>query len=308
MNRVTTAGQHRRRLRPRHERLRQAHRVDRHQPPRRRVAREGGARREALARLSPENPEYLPEPRAADLRRRSTATTRRRAISRPKIARDRRRSCSRRPKAAEDDRGRLHRHVRRLRGRREFERPVRVPRQSTGVASTLTVRTPDGSSSGWAGDEGADWTTIESERIADGRAARSARPGAARPRSSRARTRSVLEPTAVGMLMLRMMGAFDARSAEEGRSYFSKRGGGTLLGEKVFDERVTIVSDPAFTNGETAPFTGAGEPRSARRLGRERRREEPGVFAILGQPQGRPAEGRRCRTSSCPAATRRSTI
>jgi len=37
---------------------------------------------------------------------------------------------------------------------------------STGVASTLTVRTPDGSSSGWAGGEGADWTTIESERIA----------------------------------------------------------------------------------------------------------------------------------------------
>ena len=37
---------------------------------------------------------------------------------------------------------------------------------STGVASTLTVRTPDGSSSGWGGDEGADWATIESNRIA----------------------------------------------------------------------------------------------------------------------------------------------
>ena len=50
------------------------------------------------------------------------------------------------------------------------------------------------------------------------------------------------------MLMLRMMNAFDARAAEEGRSYFSKRGGGTLVGEPIFDERVTITSDPAFGN------------------------------------------------------------
>src|SRR5215468_4616098 len=35
------------------------------------------------------------------------------------------------------------------------------------VASTLTIRTPDGLSSGWAGDERADWNTIESERIAE---------------------------------------------------------------------------------------------------------------------------------------------
>ena len=44
-------------------------------------------------------------------------------------------------------------------------------RAGTGVASTLTIRTRDGQSSGWAGDEGADWSTIESERIADEAAA-----------------------------------------------------------------------------------------------------------------------------------------
>src|SRR5262249_17236055 len=37
----------------------------------------------------------------------------------------------------------------------------------TAVASSLTIRTPDGASSGWAGDEGADWATIESNRIAE---------------------------------------------------------------------------------------------------------------------------------------------
>jgi len=69
------------------------------------------------------------------------------------------------------------------------------------------------------------------------------------------------------MLMSRLMplmaNAFDARNAEEGRSYFSKRGGGTLLGEAVFDPRVTITSDPAFRNAETAPFTGTGEATKA---------------------------------------------
>jgi predicted Zn-dependent protease len=37
---------------------------------------------------------------------------------------------------------------------------------ATGVASTLTVRMPDGSSSGWAGDEAADWNEIASSRAA----------------------------------------------------------------------------------------------------------------------------------------------
>ena len=152
---------------------------------------------------------------------------------------------------------------------------------STGVASTLTVRTPDGSSSGWAGDEGADWTTIESERIAT--------DALAKCEAWRGKTaldpgtyEVVLEPTAVGMLMSRMMGAFDARSAEEGRSYFSKRGGGTLLGEKVFDERVTITSDPAFENGETAPFTQARRGDRGGNVGGERRAQEPRLLAILG--------------------------
>ena len=141
---------------------------------------------------------------------------------------------------------------------------------STGVASTLTVRTPDGSSSGWAGDEGADWTTIESERIATDALAKCnawRNKTALEPGSYEV----ILEPTAVGMLMLQMMestgfrrpSAFDARNAEEGRSYFSKRGGGTLLGEAVFDPRVTITSDPAFRNAETAPFTGTGDATKA---------------------------------------------
>ena len=63
--------------------------------------------------------------------------------------------------------------------------------------------------------------------------------------------------------MLRMRNAFSARTADEGRSAFSKPGGGTLVGEQLFDSRVTIRSDPAATNTETSPFAGDGQPTGA---------------------------------------------
>jgi len=53
----------------------------------------------------------------------------------------------------------------------------------------------------------------------------------------------ILEPTA-GAYMLENMFRFDARGADEGRSFLSKRGGGTRLGEQMLDEKVTIYSDP----------------------------------------------------------------
>jgi predicted Zn-dependent protease len=129
----------------------------------------------------------------------------------------------------------------------------------TGVASTLTIRTPDGLSSGWAGDEGADWTTIESERIAED-ALRKCRDWRGKTALDPGKYEVILEATAAGMLMARMLGVFDARQADEGRSFLAKRGGGNRLGEKLFDERVTIISDPAEKNAETNPFTNAGQP------------------------------------------------
>jgi hypothetical protein len=35
-----------------------------------------------------------------------------------------------------------------------------------------------------------------------------------------------------------------ARRAEEGRSFLSKKGGGTLAGEKLFPESITLRTDP----------------------------------------------------------------
>lgn len=55
----------------------------------------------------------------------------------------------------------------------------------------------------------------------------------------------ILEPVAA-TYMLENMFRFDGRSAEEGRSFLSKKGGGTRLGEKLLDEKVTIYSDPFY--------------------------------------------------------------
>jgi hypothetical protein len=54
----------------------------------------------------------------------------------------------------------------------------------------------------------------------------------------------ILEPQAVADLFGSLSFGFDARSADEGRSPYSAPGGKTRLGEKIFDERISIYSDP----------------------------------------------------------------
>ena len=129
---------------------------------------------------------------------------------------------------------------------------------STGIAYTLTSRSPDGRKSGWAGDEANNWDNIESDRVAADavRKCRDWRKTALEPGEYTA----ILEPTAVGMLMSRMTSAFDQRLADEGRSFFSKPGGSNLIGERLFDDKISIFSDPAYIDAETAPFNSLGQP------------------------------------------------
>ena len=102
----------------------------------------------------------------------------------------------------------------------------------------------------------------------------------------------ILEPQAVADLVSLIIFAFDARSAEEGRSYFSKPGGGTRIGEKVFAEKVTLRSDPTDPRVPGSPWAGGGRggmgffgpgSGSARpadpqdHLDRKRRRSQPDV-------------------------------
>lgn len=129
---------------------------------------------------------------------------------------------------------------------------------STGVAYTLTSRSPNGMKSGWAGDEANNWNNIESQRVANDavRKCRDWRKTALEPGEYTA----ILEPTAVGMLMRNMVNVFNQRTADEGRSFFSKPGGGNRIGENLFDDKVNLFSDPAYLDAETSPFDSIGQP------------------------------------------------
>ncbi|MFN2501310.1 MAG: TldD/PmbA family protein [Pyrinomonadaceae bacterium] len=121
-------------------------------------------------------------------------------------------------------------------GNFEFER-------TSAVGMSVTARTPDGSSSGYFQRSYNDISRLDTMRIAresirkalDGRNARAIEPGI---------YTVILEPQAVADLIGGIANTFNARNAEEGRSVFSAPGRKTRAGEKMFDEKVTIYSDP----------------------------------------------------------------
>src|SRR5262245_11906619 len=52
--------------------------------------------------------------------------------------------------------------------------------------------------------------------------------------------------------------SMNARSVDEGRSFLSKPGGGSYLGEKFFAEGVTLRSDPFDRRNPGNPWSGGG--------------------------------------------------
>jgi predicted Zn-dependent protease len=124
---------------------------------------------------------------------------------------------------------------------------------------TLTVRTSDGTGSGWAAADHPDWTQIDYRAVgqrAIDKARLSRNPVAIEP----GRYTVILEPQAVGDLVQLIGNYADARSADEGRSPFVKQGGGNKIGEKIVDERISIYSDPRDPQLLSQPFDGEGFP------------------------------------------------
>ena len=124
---------------------------------------------------------------------------------------------------------------------------------------TTTVRTPDGTGSGWAGTGLNDFDQLDTRALgmrAIEKAERSRNPRAVEP----GRWTVVMEPTAVANMVDLMIFSLNARFADEGRSFFSKPGGGNRIGERFLDQRVTIWSDPADPRLFTTPFSAEGLP------------------------------------------------
>jgi predicted Zn-dependent protease len=130
---------------------------------------------------------------------------------------------------------------------------------STGVDFSLTVRTESGNGSGYVSRGYSDVSKLDiarASRIAVDKAANSVNAKAIEP----GKYTVILEPAAAAVLLENLFFGMDARSADEGRSFLSKPGGGTKVGEKLVDERVTFYSDPFHSELPTSPWAQDGRP------------------------------------------------
>jgi predicted Zn-dependent protease len=68
------------------------------------------------------------------------------------------------------------------------------------------------------------------------------------------RYETLLPPAAVADLMIYLYWSAGARDADDGRSVFSRPGGGTRVGERLTDVPVTLRSDPSAAGVQCPPF------------------------------------------------------
>jgi predicted Zn-dependent protease len=131
--------------------------------------------------------------------------------------------------------------------------------RSTSSNYQLTVRTTDGTGSGWAAADDHDWSKLDTKGVAEralDKAQRAAKPVAIEP----GRYTVIFEPQAVGDLVQLILNYGGAREADEGRSPFVKASGGNKIGEKIVDSRITLFSDPTDPQLLSQPFDGEGLP------------------------------------------------
>ncbi|MCE0482863.1 MAG: TldD/PmbA family protein [Methylacidiphilales bacterium] len=132
--------------------------------------------------------------------------------------------------------------------------------QETNVLHTVTARTPDGTGAGWAGTTHLDFSKMDVAglgAVAMDKAVKSREPATLSP----GKYTVILEPSAVSDLIGILVGEeFDQRSADEGRNFATKKGGGSRLGENIFGKNVTIYSDPNDTLAPGSIYSSDGLP------------------------------------------------
>ncbi len=215
-------------------------------------------RAEDLARLAPENPEFMPAVgkqtyQATDTFSEATAALT--AEARAKIAEASIAPCRDKGLIAAgflEDGNTFFAHAN-SNGNFGYQR-------TTVADYTCTVRTEDGRGSGWVASNVKDVAAFDPAadiQIAMRKAAASAEAQALEP----GKYTVILEPAAASGLISFMMNFFDARSADEGRSFLSKQGGGNKIGDQIMDPRVNIYTDPRNPVVPTMPWDGDGLPR-----------------------------------------------
>ncbi|MGV9316194.1 metallopeptidase TldD-related protein [Streptomyces sp. NPDC003691] len=117
----------------------------------------------------------------------------------------------------------------------------------------LNAKSPDRSRSAWAGRATRDFTDVDPAALDEELAGRLAW-AERRIELPAGRYETLLPPTAVADLLIYLSWSSAARDAAEGRTVFSKPGGGTRLGEKLAALPLTLRSDPHEPGLESSPF------------------------------------------------------
>jgi predicted Zn-dependent protease len=219
-------------------------------------------RAEEIARLAPESPEYVPllGPQTY-LSPPSSATTVLTPTMRAQAAADSMTLCAAKnlTSAGFLNGGVNFSALRNSKGLEAYQ-------QSTNTDFSVTVRTADGRGSGYAVADATDPAKLNfkalTQRAAD-KALGSVQAKAIEP----GKYTVILEPAALMAgddlsLLGGLISGLDARSADEGRSFMTKKGGGNRKGEKLFDERINIYSDPLNPEVPGNAFDGDGLPTS----------------------------------------------
>ncbi|MFF7157278.1 metallopeptidase TldD-related protein [Streptomyces sp. NPDC008139] len=124
--------------------------------------------------------------------------------------------------------------------------------QPTGTLE-VNAKSPDRKRSAWAGAATRDFTDVDPLAM-DADLARRLVWAERRIDLPAGRYETLLPPSAVADLMIYQFWSAAARDAAEGRTVFSKPGGGTRVGEKLSPLPLTLRSDPAEPGLEAAPF------------------------------------------------------
>ena len=131
--------------------------------------------------------------------------------------------------------------------------------RTTDADFSVTARTPDGTGSGWAHGGARDWSAVDPVaigRVAAQKAVASRNPQEIAPGLYTA----VLEPQAVTDLIPLLAGALNARNADEGRSAFSKPGGGTASARRSPTNASRSTRIPPIAGLRGQPFDPEGLP------------------------------------------------
>ncbi|MEU1806265.1 metallopeptidase TldD-related protein [Streptomyces sp. NPDC019937] len=117
----------------------------------------------------------------------------------------------------------------------------------------LNAKSPDMTRSAWAGRATRDFADVDPAAI-DAELARRLRWAERKVDLPAGRYETLLPPTAVADLLIYQFWSSAARDAAEGRTVFSKPGGGTRVGDTLSDLPLTLRSDPREPGLEAAPF------------------------------------------------------